>query len=115
MLKKDIQKKLSSYSEIFSDINEICALYVIDLENKKYVRKIQKHRDREEYYTALFQKGFVLFTDDTMQQAVFETTQYNTIFKKVEEGICFVFVAEKSLSFGQMITLMKQRTLIRGE
>jgi len=109
MLKKNLQKKLNSYTKVFSDIKEVCALYVVDLENKKYVKKIHKYKDEEEQYTTLFQKAFVLFTDPTMQQAVLETTQYNMILRKIDDNICFVLIAEKSLTFGKMISLMKQR------
>ncbi len=108
VLKKILQEKLARYANILSNVNEVCAIYLVDIESSKYVKKIYKYTMKEEQYTALLQKGFVLFTDDSINQAVLETTEYNMALKKVNDKMCLVLISEKSLTFGKIVTVMKQ-------
>ena len=112
-LKKILQDRLDNYTKAFSDVNEVCAIYVVDINNSKYIQKIYKYEEKRHQYTKLLQKGFVLFTDSTIKQAVLETTEYNMALRKVDDAICFVLISEKSLTFGKIIALMKQRLLYK--
>ncbi len=114
-LKRALQEKLTRYDEIFSDIKEVCAIYVVNIENGKYVKKIFKYETKEHQYNTLLQKGFVLFTDPTIEQAVLETTEYNMALRKIDEKMCFVLISEKSLTFGKIIVLIKQHVFSKGK
>ena len=115
IIKEVLQARLVNYSEKFSDLKDICALYLVDIEHVKYVKKVYKHEKDEEQFTKLLQKGFVLFTESTIQQAVLESTEYNMVLRRIDENICFVLIAEKSLSFGKIIALIKQRIFDGGK
>ena len=108
VLKKILQEKLARYANVLSTVNEVCAIYLVDIENGKYVKKIYKYTMKEEQYTALLQKASVLFTDSTIGQAVLETTEFNMALRKVNDTLCFVLISEKKLTFGKIVTIIKQ-------
>ena len=94
-----------------SQLKELDAIFLIDLELKKYKSRIfiDNHKEFQSSFISTMNRAVSVFTDDKIEQLIIEMDTHNIIFRKLSSNSSRVLMilSKKSFPIGKLIIVTK--------
>lgn len=106
----DYNGLLEEYDLRFKNSQDIVATFLLDIDSKKYVKRIRERGINETELIKILQSAFLPFSNNMVKSLIIETNDWNIVFLKIsKEGrdLLYVVVARRRMALGALLSIMK--------
>ena len=107
----DYNAILEEYDLRFRNSRDIVATFLLDLNNKKYVKNMRDSNISKVELLKILQNSISLFSNDIIKSVIIEAVDWNIVFLRLpneKDTLLYVVVAKKRMALGALLSVMKK-------